>query len=127
MPEWRLPAGLYCAIIAIVVLGGALAVPCNPQSAIAGLNSFPRSACAAPLVQYGVLTARSYAIEPLRTWSGPDGSSHKRYVLCAVGLPGSSFQLNNEPLRPIREKCTTFLCKKGSGPKVSGRGQLSKE
>ena len=93
----------------LVVLGGTLAVSCNSQSAIAGLNSFPRSDFSAPLLGYGVLTARSYAIEPLRTWSGPDGSSHKRYVLCAVGLPGSSFQTNNEPLSLIGEKCTTVV------------------
>ena len=46
-----------------VVLGGALAVSCNPQSAIAGLNSFPRLICSVPLGWYGVLTVGSYAID----------------------------------------------------------------
>ena len=45
-----------------VVLGGALAVSCNPQSAIAGLNSFPRLIYPVPLGRYGVLTVGSYAI-----------------------------------------------------------------
>ena len=46
-----------------VVLGGTLAVSCNPQSAIAGLNSFPRPTCSTPLDGYGVLTVGSYAID----------------------------------------------------------------
>ena len=45
-----------------VVLGGALAVSCNPQSAIAGLNSFPRLISPVPLDRHGVLTVGSYAI-----------------------------------------------------------------
>ena len=46
-----------------VVLGGALAVSCNPQSAIAGLNPFPRLSWLIPLFWFGVLTAGSYAID----------------------------------------------------------------
>ena len=77
------------AIIGLAVLDGEVADPCNPQSAIAGWNSCVR---ASPVEQSlvgddEILVLRN---RTPRTVSDPDGSSTKRFVLCAVGLPESS-------------------------------------
>ena len=48
-------------IINLAVLGGKVAVSCNPQSAPAGLNSFPR-----PFVMQGLPSARSEDVWVLR-------------------------------------------------------------
>jgi len=62
--EGRHRRELYLFKITIhTVLDGEMAVPCNPQSALAGLNSHPRyDACKACLVQV-VLTIGSCATE----------------------------------------------------------------
>jgi hypothetical protein len=44
------------------VLGGALAVPCHPQSALAGLNARPRVAAFGVSTSRAALTARSRAM-----------------------------------------------------------------
>jgi len=77
-------------IINLAVLGGKVAVSCNPQSAPAGLNSFPR-----PFVMQGLPSARSEDVWVLRngaprTMSGPEGSSIKWVPPCAAGQPKPS-------------------------------------
>jgi hypothetical protein len=71
------------------VLNGEVAVPCNLQPAIAGSNSKHRLVFVSPAALSGVedwvLRNRN-----LQTPSGPEGSSGKHELLCAVGLPGRS-------------------------------------
>ncbi len=77
----------FCfVIIALVVLDGEVAVPCNLQSAIARWNSHARATPVKPTLVNGdeILVSRN---RTLRTVSGLDGSSTKESVLCAVRVP----------------------------------------
>ena len=73
----------------LAVLDGEVAVPCNPQSAIAGSKSCPRvSLVGLPGISgedVWVLRSRNP-----QTPSGPEGSSGKWTLLGAVGVPESS-------------------------------------
>ena len=72
-----------------VALGGEPAVPCNLQSALAGLNSHWRVGLVCGTGLSGV-DPRVPRKEPLRTGSGPGGSSPKEFCFCAAGAPGGS-------------------------------------
>ena len=74
---------------AAVVLDGELAVPCNPQPALAGLNSPLRSDPVGLLWRNGV-EGWVPRVRSLRTRSGPEGSSRKKCLLSDVGVPGWS-------------------------------------
>ena len=77
---------------ALRVLGGESAVPCNPQSAPAGLNSCRRMLISVLSVISGVEN-QARRNGKLRILSGPEGSSNKQNLLCAVGQLGLSWLL----------------------------------
>jgi GNAT superfamily N-acetyltransferase len=86
--SFRAPSEGYAC--AWTVLGGEVAVPCHPQSALAGLNPRPRgSAFGASTPDRGV-DGRVPRGERSRTRSDPGGSSLKRYRSCAADQPGRS-------------------------------------
>src|SRR3954453_14617393 len=63
------------------VLGGALAVPCHPQTALAGLNARPRVAAFGVSTSRAALTARSRAMRAresgqVRKEAALSGSGH---------------------------------------------------
>lgn len=96
-PHGRIRSGM-------VVLDGELAVPCNPQPAIAGSNSSSRTgivfatapAVSRPRVSCGV---------SLRIGSGPEGSSPKWYLMGATSQPATDCRMRRELVR-YRGRCT---------------------
>jgi hypothetical protein len=60
--ELRLIFGLISDILVFAVLDGEVAVPCYPQSAVAGLNSCQRSWGVRTSFRYPVLTVGSFAM-----------------------------------------------------------------
>jgi hypothetical protein len=81
---------------AAVVLDGELAVPCNPQPALAGLNSPLRSDPVGLLRRNGV-EGWVPRVRSLRTRSGPEGSSRKECLLSDAGVPGWSCEPVDKP------------------------------
>jgi hypothetical protein len=61
------------------VLGGELAVPCHPQSALAGPNARPRVAAFGVSTSRAVLTARSRAM-----WAREPGQVRKEAALSGI-------------------------------------------
>jgi len=66
------------------VLGGAVAAPCNPQSAIAGLNSCMRIVILT-IIGKSSVDYEAHRNRKPRTLSGPEGSSNKRSLRCVDG------------------------------------------
>ena len=88
--DWCISGWFYandspCSWLTIkVVLDGEIAVPCNPQPAIAGLNSRTRFLhCTAEVIQR-VLKVRTCATKEFRTPSGSEDSSGRKYPSCAA-------------------------------------------
>ena len=81
--------GPYRRPAPLAVLDGEVAVPCNPQSAIAGLNSLSRGVRVERALRDGV---EGWALrnEPRRIPPGPEGSNGKAFRSCAVGVPDRS-------------------------------------
>src|SRR5947209_16499703 len=69
-----------------VVLDGELAVPCNPQSAVAGLNS-PLRSDPVGLPRWNGNEGWVPCVRSLRTPPGPEGSNGKKCLLSDVGVP----------------------------------------
>ena len=86
------------------VLGGEVAVPCHPQSALAGLNSRLRGfAFGASTPDRGV-EGRVPRGERSRIRSDPGGSSLKRYRSCAADQPGRSRRSAGTPEDELRRR-----------------------
>ncbi len=69
----------------MVVLDGELAVPCDPQTATAGLNPHPRFQFSWDCVALSGVEGRVLRGRSLRTPPGPEGSNGKWSLLGAVG------------------------------------------
>ena len=86
------------------MLGGEVAVPCHPQSALAGLNSRSRGfAFGASTPDRGV-DGRVPRGERSRTRSDPGGSSHKYFT--SVCLMGTTAQLGER--LPCKQEVVPF-------------------
>ena len=92
----------------MVVLNGEVAVPYNLQPAIAGSNSKLRLFFVSPAVLSGVedWVLRNHN---LQTPSGPEGSSGKQELWCAVGLPGRSRLIRYVWEIQVEERCTAII------------------
>src|SRR4029453_14528807 len=102
VPRVRIPAPPP-ELFGLAVLDGELAVPCNPQSASAGLNSLSRGDCVGGASRGGV---EGWAPRNgnRRTPPGPEGSNGKATLSCAVGVPGRSRFRGEIAVRAVRRR-----------------------
>ena len=97
----------FCSgFIIKVVLDGEIAVPCNPQPAIAGLNSRTRPLHCTAEVQQRVLKVRTCATKEFRIPSGSEDSSGRKYPLCAAGQLGWSSVFYGSLQCMVEDGCT---------------------
>ena len=90
----------------MAVLDGELAVPCNPQTAIAGFNSWTRFIYSVVETYYRMLRARNRATDSLWTPSGSEDSSGRNSVLCAAGELGLSLIICESLVYWVKNGCT---------------------
>jgi hypothetical protein len=97
-------------------LDGELAVPCNPQSASAGSNSRPEAFSVWGQVWVNGVEDRVLRNGNFRTVSGPDGSSTKEDLSCAVGVPGLSRLPRSRPGGKVEGGCAVYIARKHGVP-----------
>src|SRR5262245_38491697 len=85
----------------VAVLDGEVAVPCSPQSALAGLNSLPR-ALRVERASWSGVEGWAPRNEKRRTPPGPEGSNGKAPLSCAVGVPDWSRLREEFAVRGVR-------------------------
>jgi hypothetical protein len=87
----------------------------NPQSALAGPNSFPRGLCFEVGLAYASDDGQVPRTGSLRTASGPGGSSAKQSLSGAAGRPGPSERRTAppraRPRRKVRDRVFLFECR----------------
>ncbi len=88
------------------VLDGELAVPCDPQSAPAGLNSLPRSLPGGPVRKTRGFEGQAPRNGGLPTPSGPEGSSGTQKLPGAADQPDPSHRRPHRVLWWIGGGCT---------------------
>jgi hypothetical protein len=90
-------------------LDGELAVPCNPQSALAGSNSRPEAFSV--WGQVWVIDVEDWVLrnENFRTVSGPDGSSTKEDLSCAAGVPDLSRLPRSRSGGKVEGGCAVYI------------------
>src|SRR5262245_25613154 len=101
VPWVRIPPPPPHPVHDLAVLDGEVAVPCNPQSATAGLNSLSRDArveCTARVGVDGWAPRNGMRQTP----PGPEGCNGKTPLSCAVGVPGRSRFLAELAVRTFR-------------------------